>query len=147
MVWDKTKPATNGAPVSAQLRDNWEALDARGLVVQLGALGSGVAITTGVKAYIVLPANLFVTGWSILGNASGSIVLDVWRDTYANFPPTVADTIAGSEKPTLSSQQKNQDLTLTTWTQQLLAGEVLAINVDSVSGLEAVWLTLHGRPV
>ena len=73
---------------------------------------------------------------------SGSIVIDVWKDTFANFPPTVADSIAGTEKPTLSSQDKNQDNTLTTWTTSINQGDILAFYVDSASTLTKVNLAL-----
>jgi hypothetical protein len=104
--------------------------------------GGGSAITTGQKGHLELPFACTITGWTILADQSGSIVVDVWKDTYANFPPTVADTIAGSEKPTLSSVQKNQDLTLTTWTTSVAAGDILAFNVDSVSTVTRVTLSL-----
>ena len=87
-----------------------------------------------------------ITGWTLLADQSGSIVIDVWKDSYGNFPPTVADTIAGTEKPTLSSEQKNQDLSLSTWTQDIDAGDVLAFNVDSATTVEQVTLTLRGEP-
>ena len=69
-------------------------------------------------------------------------VIDVWKDTFANYPPTVADTIAGSEKPTLSSQISNQDLNLTTWTTSVLAGDIIAFNVDSVSTVTKINLSI-----
>lgn len=105
--------------------------------------GGGSAITTGQKGHIDIPFACTITGWTILADQSGSIVVDVWKDTYANFPPTVADTIAGSEKPTLSAVQKNQDLTLTTWTTSVAAGDILAINVDSVSTVTRVTLSIR----
>jgi hypothetical protein len=69
-------------------------------------------------------------------------VIDVWRDTYANFPPSVADTIAGSEKPTLSSAQVNQDLSLSTWSTSVTAGDIIAFNVDSASTVTRVNLSI-----
>ncbi len=104
--------------------------------------GGGSAITTGQKGHLEIPFACTITGWTILADQVGSIVVDVWKDTYANFPPTVADTIAGSEKPTLSSVQKNQDLTLTTWTTAIAAGDILAFNVDSCSTITRVTLSL-----
>ena len=102
-----------------------------------------VAITTGVKLYLEVPFACTITGWTLVADASGDIVIDVWKDTYANFPPTVADTIAGTEKPTLSAAQKNQDLTLTTWTTAIAAGDVLGFNVDSAATVKQVTLTLR----
>jgi hypothetical protein len=84
-----------------------------------------------------------ITGWTIFGDASGAIVVDVWKDTYANFPPTVADTIAGSEKPTITATGvKGQDTSLSTWTTSVAAGDVLRFNVDSVTTIVAATLIL-----
>lgn len=107
--------------------------------------GGGVAITTGVKGYIPVPYSGTITAWTLIADVSGSIVIDVWKDTYANYPPTVADTIAGSEKPTLSSAQKNQDTSLTTWTTTVTAGDILGFNVDSASTVTNVTLLLSLR--
>jgi hypothetical protein len=105
--------------------------------------GGGSAITTGIKADLIVPYNCTVLGWDILGNASGSIVIDVWKDTYANFPPTVADTITGTEKPTLSSVAKNQDVALSTWTTTLTRNDILRFNVDSAATVTRVTLSLR----
>jgi hypothetical protein len=107
--------------------------------------GGGSTITTGVKADLVVPYNCTVLGWDILANASGSIVVDVWKDTYANFPPTVADTITGTEKPTLSSAQKNQDDALTSWTTTLTRNDILRFNVDSATTVTRVTLSIRIR--
>ena len=104
--------------------------------------GAGSAITTGLKNWITIPFNCQILEWTILSDVSGSIVIDVWKDTFANFPPTVADSIAGTEKPTLSSQNKNQDNTLTTWITSINQGDILSFYVDSASTLTKVNLAL-----
>lgn len=109
--------------------------------------GGGTTITTGEKGHIEVPFNCEVIGWSVFANQPGSIVVDIWKGTYANFPPTVADTITGSEKPTLSAATKNQDLTLSTWTPALTKGQVLAYNVDSVTSVQRVTISLHVRKI
>ena len=106
--------------------------------------GGGSAITTGQKGHLEIPFAMTITGWTLLADQSGSIVIDVWKDTYANFPPTVADTIAGTEKPTLASAQANQDLTLTSWTTAVAAGDILAFNVDSITTVQRVTLVIRG---
>ena len=98
-------------------------------------IGDGAtAITTGAKAWARVPYDMTITGWEITGDAIGSIVVDVWNDSYANFPPTVADTIAGSEKPTLSGVIKATDVALGTWTTTVAEGSYVRFNVDSVDG-------------
>lgn len=104
--------------------------------------GGGIVITTGVKGFIEVPFACTIVAWTLMANVSGSIVIDVWKDTYANFPPTILDTITGTEKPTLVSVQKNQDIALTTWTTAISAGDILAFNVDSVDTIQRATLSL-----
>jgi hypothetical protein len=106
--------------------------------------GGGSAVTTGAKKAVVrFPWAGTITKATVLADQSGSVVLDVWKDTYANFPPTVADTITASAKPTLSSATKAEDSTLTGWTTSISAGDVLKVNVDSASTLTHVTLILE----
>lgn len=105
--------------------------------------GGSSAITTGVKGDIRVPFDCVVQSWEIVADASGSIVVDIWMDTYANFPPTIGDTITGSEKPTLSSAVKNQDLTLSTFTTTLTRGKWLRYNVDSATTVTRVTVSLN----
>lgn len=105
--------------------------------------GGGSAIETGEKGHVEIPFKCEIQRVTLLADQSGSIVVDVWKDTYANFPPTVADTITASAKPTLSSAQKSQDATLTGWTKTINAGDILAFNVDSVATIERVTVSLY----
>ena len=79
---------------------------------------------------------------TMMADQSGSIVVDIWKDTYANFPPTDADSITASAPPTISSAQKSQDSTLTGWTTSISAGDFLAFNVDSCSTITRVTISL-----
>ena len=91
-----------------------------------------------------IPFDCTINAWTLLADQSGSIVIDIWKDTYANFPPTDADAMPGAGKePTLSGVAKNQDTTVTDWTDYTItAGEVLRFNVDSVTTVERVTLSL-----
>jgi hypothetical protein len=95
--------------------------------------GGGAAITTGVKCDFHADFAFTITGWTVLLDQSGSIVVDVWKDTYANYPPTGADTIAGTEKPTVAAATKGQDATLTSFSGAVAAGDTLRFNVDSAT--------------
>lgn len=105
--------------------------------------GGGSAITTGVKGDITIPFTCTIDSWYITADQAGSIVVDVWKDTLANFPPTVADSIAGSEKPTLSGVAFNSDTNLTTFTRSLAANDVIRFNVDSVATVTRVNLVFR----
>lgn len=111
-------------------------------VVQFVIDGGGSTITTGVKGDIYFPFAATINEVELLADQSGSIVLDLWKDTYANYPPTVADTITASAKPTISSATKAQDTTLTGWTTSIAAGSSLRINVDSATTITRVTLSI-----
>ena len=106
-------------------------------------VSGGSAITTGVKADLEIPWNATITSSTLVCDQSGSIVLDLWRDTYANYPATVADTITASAKPTLSAATKAQNTTLTGWTTALTAGDILRVNVDSAATVTRCTLSLQ----
>jgi len=105
--------------------------------------GGGSTITTGVKGDLEIPFACTITRSTLLADQSGSIVVDIWKDTYANYPPTVADTITASAKPTISATTKAQDATLTGWTTAIAAGDTLRFNVDSITTCTRVTLSLR----
>jgi hypothetical protein len=106
--------------------------------------GGGVVITTGLKGGLQVDvAGTIVSVTTLaLDTLTGSIVVDIWKDTYANHPPTVLDTITASAKPTISSATKATDSTLTGWTTAITAGDILFFNVDSVGTFTRVLVSL-----
>jgi len=91
--------------------------------------GNGAYISTGSKGFISMPYACTITGWQLVASATGSIVIDVKKSDFATFPTTTS--IAGSELPTLATQQKNQDLVLTTWTTAVAQNDVIEFVVNS----------------
>ena len=104
--------------------------------------GGGSAITTGVKGDIEIGFDCIIRSCRVLPDQSGSIVVDIWKDTYANYPPTDADTITSSTPPTVTATTKSEDTTLTSWTTTISAGDILRFNVDSVTTIERVTISL-----
>jgi len=109
--------------------------------------GGGSAITTGEKGHIRIPFKCEIQKVTLLANASGSIVIDIWKDTYANFPPTDPDSIVASAPPTLDGAQKSEDSTLTGWTKTINADDILAFNVDSAATITRVVLILNVKNI
>ena len=105
--------------------------------------GGSSAISTGQKGFVIVPYSGTITSWMIISDTAGSIVVDVWKTDYNSYPPSVANTITGSEKPTLSSANKKRDLALSTWTTSFSAGDIFTINVDSVATVRKVTLLLQ----
>ncbi|GAH46798.1 unnamed protein product, partial [marine sediment metagenome] len=58
------------------------------------------------------------------------------------FPPDNTDSITAAAPPTIAGPQKSQDSALTGWTTAIVAGDILAFNVDSVTDIERVTLVL-----
>lgn len=102
--------------------------------------GGGAAVPTGVALDIVMPAAMNVKSHTMVANQSGSIVLDIWKCSYAQFDnsthPVVGDSITASAKPTISSAHKAQDTTLSGWTKGVSQYDIWRINVDSVTSIQ-----------
>ena len=106
-------------------------------------LGDGVTpLTTGVKGYLELPFSGVIRSARMVADASGSAQVDIWRDSYANFPPVNADSITSTNELKLISAQKYEDVTLTGWSTSLTAGDWLAYNVDSATTVKQVTVSL-----
>lgn len=94
--------------------------------------GGGSAITAGIKGDVKVESACTIVAWEALADQTGSIVVDIWGDSYANFPPVVGDSICGAEKPTISSATKGQDTSLNGgagWA--IAAGTILRFNADA----------------
>lgn len=104
--------------------------------------GAGLVITTGIKGFLQVPVACTITAVTMLADQAGSIVVDIWKDTYANYPPTVADTITAAAKPTIAAANKSQDNTVVGWTTAIAAGDILGFNVDSAATITRLTLEL-----
>lgn len=110
--------------------------------IQLIIDGGGATILTGAAGFVEIGYDCEIIACRVYGNTSGSIAVDLQLDTYANFPPTGADSIVASAPPTLSSAQKSEDTTLTGWSKTLPKGKILNYVVSSVTGLSRVTIVL-----
>jgi hypothetical protein len=109
--------------------------------------GGGVALTTGLKGVLEVPFACTITAARLLANASGSVVVNIYKTSYASYDagashPAVGDKITASAPPTISSATKSSDSTLTGWTTAISAGDLLAFNVDSATTIARVTIAL-----
>ena len=104
---------------------------------------SGV-ITNGTTAYAQVPYNGTITGWTLVAAQSGSCTVTVFKDTYANYPPTSPTDNIFTVQPALVSQIKNQDLAPTFVGSQatVVAGDWIGFTISGVSLVSWVNLTL-----
>lgn len=107
--------------------------------------GGGATITTGIKGDLSIPFDCLIVGVRLLADQNGAIVIDIWKDVYANYPPDNSDSITASAPPTIaSSNDSSEDTTLTGWGagKTITAGDTLRFNVDSVTSIQRVTLIL-----
>lgn len=109
-------------------------------------IGDGVnTISTGIKGDIHVPIACTITGVFAFADQTGSIVVDAWKDSYANYPPTDADSITASAPITITAATKSTDTTLTGWTTSVSAGDIIRLNVDSVSTVTRVTIVIRAK--
>lgn len=120
----------------------WEAQTS---VVAVVFDGGGVEIADNVQLWVPIPFAWSDIAWArALADTSGAIVVDVWKDTYANYPPTDSpDSITASAPITITaSGTKSEDATLTGWTKTGSAGDILKFNVDSCTTITKCTIAL-----
>lgn len=111
-------------------------------------VGDGTnVVPTGIYIDFSMPVAGTFTGWRILATkftsgSTGSIVFDLWADTFANFPPVVGDSRSTS-KPTLTTAASAEDMTITDWTEAFSAGDTFRLNVDSSALVTLCTLELY----
>lgn len=106
---------------------------------------SSLVLQPGVQGDVTVPFNCTITGVTLLSDVTGSMVMDIWKDSFANYPPTVLDSITSATPPTLSSASKYNDTTLTGWTTSITSGDVLRFNLNSVSTITRYTIALTVR--
>jgi hypothetical protein len=105
--------------------------------------GGGSVISTGIRGWLEVPFASAIKSCRLLADQSGAIKIDIWKDTYANYPPTDADSITASAVPEIAaSGVKDEDTSLTGWTTSLSKGDILYYNVDSVTTIQVCLVTL-----
>jgi uncharacterized Zn ribbon protein len=115
--------------------------------IQFTIDGGGDPIETGVKLDLLIPYDGVPDAWYLLADQSGDIVIDLWQDATANYPPTDADTITNAHEITASSAAFVSDMSLSDWGSgtgaTLTAGNTLRVNVDSCSAITRCTVALH----
>ena len=136
----------------SRINGRWENVAKRNGLIAFDLYNGGADLTTGIKDVPVrLPYSGTVIGWEIMAYDSNntllttSCVVDILSDTFASLPLTGTDSIAGTEKPTLSSQATNSDYSLTSWSN-IVAGNYIQAEIESVaSGVARIVVCLIVR--
>jgi|SRR6185436_11292570 hypothetical protein len=98
--------------------------------------------TAGAFQDFVVPLSCTITQVTMLGDPSGSAVLDLRKATFANYPPNAGNSICATAKPTIVAGIKYQDNVLTGWNKSVLAGDIVRLVVESTSGFTRLSLSV-----
>lgn len=114
--------------------------------------GYGVVILTGLKRVgveIPYACKIMSSKLDTIDATTGSIVIDIYRlsgqERFAGVAPSSSYSICSQNKPTLTSEARQEDTGLSGWDRLLYPDDWLYFNVDSVTSLLGVTLTLTFR--
>jgi len=107
--------------------------------------GDGIAassVQVNAKSYVRVPYSGTIVSWSIVASVACSCEIDIWKANAVL--PTVANVIAPSAKPTLSTSTTGFSSLLTGWTTSVSPGDIFGFNLNSFSGAPtAITLVLN----
>ena len=143
--WTRLPAGTSGRylkTLGAGANPEWSTLNFKG---QLGITidGAGTPISSGLKGYLRVPYSCTINSAQIVATAPGDISIDIWKDSFVNFPPAVTDSITASAPVSLSSAQASNDSTLTGWTTSIQEGDYLAFYVNAPATVSKITLSLE----
>lgn len=104
---------------------------------------AGTELADGAQVWVEVPFDCEIEANTALADQSGSLVVDIWKDSYANYPPTDADSITAAAPVTITSATHSQDTTLSGWTKSLTVGDILVGNIDSCTDIEQATISLR----
>ncbi len=105
--------------------------------------GQSGYITTGNTSYKVMTTSGIIKGWNVLTtSATGSVIFDVWKSSGGTLP-TVVNSITDAQKPQLNNSIYSGSTSINNWSGTTFnAGDIFGFNVDSISRLTKVNLTI-----
>lgn len=116
-------------------------------IIGVNAFAQGSSLAAGQQSDSYFPAPCTIVGFVLLADPTGSVVLDLWKTAFGAFPPSNANSICAAAKPTIVSGNKYLDNTLSGWSVNIAAGDVIRFNIDSVSVITRLFAGLIVRVV
>lgn len=104
--------------------------------------GGGQAIAANTERFFHIDYAGEFQAVTCLADDTGSIQVDIYKETYAEYPKAVPVSICASALPAISNAKKNQDNTLTGWTKTFASGSVFRVKVISCTAIKVFALCL-----
>jgi hypothetical protein len=109
----------------------------------------GTSTVTACDQEISLPTDGTIIAWTILADKTANASIDLWVEDYADYPPTIDDSICNSSYITLSSANKSmdsieiQDAPILNWVRAFNAGSIMTAHIRSVSLASRITLIIE----
>ena len=94
------------------------------------------------KPGLEIPFACSIQAARMVADQSTTTTVDIWMDTFANYPPTNADSITAAAPLAIGGGLTDEDTTLTGWTRAIPAGSWLAFNIDANDNAEQLTVSL-----
>lgn len=105
--------------------------------------GGGSTVATGMKGDVTLPFAMYIDRWRLLAKETGSILVGLWRNSYANYPPTSADAMhIGETGPNIVAGIKNTATTANWMGATGASQDIVRVDVESSSSITMASLSL-----
>jgi hypothetical protein len=110
--------------------------------------GGGSAITPGEKAHLEVPFPFQIREWTIIGDQTGDIAINLWSRQYSPTAlPEQGNTIINGYM-TVVSGRANSNTTLANFTStRINGGNVLVVNVATAATMTRATLTIYGQKI
>lgn len=96
--------------------------------------GTGAPIGSRIWGTLVVPFDATITGATLSADQTGSVTVDIWKCTYAQYDPpttpTVANSICGGAPPAITAAKKATAV-ISAWTTTLTEDDILTFYVPS----------------
>jgi hypothetical protein len=115
-------------------------------VISLYIDGTPDVISTGKKAFRLIPYDCEVVEWYVVASVAGTIEFDVRASSFASYPSTTSIVGTTSDYPSLNNEVKNSNTSVTGW-DVLNAGDMVDLYITSNTDVQNVGLFIKIRRI
>jgi hypothetical protein len=115
-------------------------------VISLYIDGTPDVISTGKKAFRLIPYDCEVVEWYVVASVAGTIEFDVRASSFASYPSTISIVGTTSDYPSLNNEVKNSNTSVTGW-DVLNAGDMVDLYITSNTDVQNVGLFIKIRRI
>lgn len=115
-------------------------------VISLYIDGTPDVISTGKKAFRLIPYDCEVVEWYVVASVAGTIEFDVRASSFASYPSTISIVGTTSDYPSLNNEVKNSNTSVTGW-DILNAGDMVDLYITSNTDVQNVGIFIKIRRI